>query len=217
MATLLDFDVDIKRLMDSPDFEAALGQPSDAARAYFESGGLHLKTTEYQAALDQLERARQEWPQGEPYIQLIRANALIHLRQYDAAFSALESSHEGFKSLGVHLPGGGSQFYWAWALPGLLQGWQGMSNSDLEDLLGGGQKVVAVLRKAQAEGLKAEVWSIVDRATEELPSEMQEFREFIELMDIADPFERMDLLRKRITANWPEGLDCADAVREQRR
>jgi tetratricopeptide (TPR) repeat protein len=185
-------------------------------------------------ALKECSEARQAWPDGDPLVQFFQAHALISLRRYDQAFSAFEEGHKGlwpsFDSLEAsdwltpdYVEKSKEDFYKRWTLPGLAQGMEGLMIPDRKDWKDGAEKVAAVLRQAQKEGKEDAVWSVILQVEEsqglspEQRGQLQEFRAFIELIAIEDPFEGLRALAESISEVWPKSVDCVEAVREQRR
>jgi hypothetical protein len=206
--------------------------PEERGLAHWWLALYYLAEGQNEEVLKECSEARQAWPDGDPIIHFLEAQALIYLRQYDEAFSGLAASHQWwwllFDSLEAsdwltpdYVEKSKEDFYERWTLPGLAQGMEGLATPSRKDWKDGAEKIAAVLRQAQKEGKEDAVWSVVTQVKESLPPElqhqMQEFRTFIELIAIEDPFEGLRALAKRISAVWPKDVDCVEAVREQRR
>lgn len=186
---------------------------------------------QYQSALDECTKARDTLPDGGPFVRFVEGHALSYLRRHDEAFSAYQASHDGLSplfdllSLSSYVAPTINQwkadFYQRWALVGLMQGLEGSLGPNVMDLKMGGEKVVSVLRAAQTDGQEDAIWSVMadlEKSSEpELQSHIQEFQQFVRLMLIEDPFEGLRALAKSISAAWPEGVDCVEAIREDRR
>jgi tetratricopeptide (TPR) repeat protein len=211
---------------------AAGETPEEKGLAHWCLALYYLAEGQNEEALKECSEARQAWPDGDSIVQFFEAHALISLRRYDQAFSAFEEGHRGlwplFDSLEAsdwltpdYVEKSKEDFYERWTLPGLAQGMEGLVTPSRKDWKAGAEKIAAVLRQAQKEGKEEAVWSVVTQVKESLPPEfqhqMQEFRAFIELIAIEDPFEGLRALAKRISVVWPKNVDCVEAVREQRR
>lgn len=205
--------------------------PADKGLAHLLSAVHYFGRGQNETALAECSEARQAWPNGSSVIQFFEAHLLTSLRRYDEASLTFGASYQGLwpilKSL-QEIPDSTQyveqlkqDFYKRWALPGVLQGLEGLLPINYSSLVAGGEKVVVVLRHARVDGQEGAVWSAIAEVEQSLPPElqrqMQEFRTFVELIAIEDPFERIRVLRKRISAVWPKDVDCVDAVREQRR
>jgi hypothetical protein len=229
-----------ERLSKGKSPEAILAEIIDSAQETPEGRGLahlvsaihNLRRSQYGAVLENCEEAQKAWPDGSSIIQFIRAHALSFLHRHDEAFAAFEASYAGlwplfdspeaFAIATKHdVEEWKEDFYKRWTLSALTQGLEGLLTLSLSDLEGGGEKVVAVLRRARENKQEDAVWSVIAQVAKSLPPEAQdqiaEFGDFVTLLAIADPFEGLEAVAKRISKVWPKDVDCVEAVREQRR
>jgi hypothetical protein len=206
--------------------------PEGQGLAHFLSALGLLITNQFQAALGEFAAAQEAWPEGKPIIRFFQATGLGLLRRHDEAFAALEASRDelwgeigwleaAYPPLAPQISQFKEDFYKRWTLPGLAQGLEGLAGYDRRAWQDGAEKVVVVLRHAQEDGQESAVWSVITQVEQAFPpewrSQITEFRTFVQLIAIDDPFEGLEALAKSISAVWPEGVDCVDAVREQRR
>lgn len=203
----------------------------DEGLAHLWSALYYLAEGQSERALDECSAARRAWPDGSPIIQLFEAHALLPLRRYDEAFSSFAASHRTLwpvyqslqeaSYLSPYVEQRKVDLYERWALVGVVQGLEGLLALNLGDLEKGGEKVVAVLQQARADGQEETIWSTITQVEQSLSSEqqrqVQEFRDFVRLIAIEDPFEGLRALAKRISKVWPQDIDCVEAVREQRK
>lgn len=180
-----------------------------------------------EAILTELVHSAGEAPEGK----LLSAVRHLYLRRYDEAFRAFEESYrelwpilsdavKAAPDLSQRMEQWRQDFYKRWALPGILHGLEGFLTYNLDDMTGGGKKVIEVLRRAKEDGQEDAIWSFVSLLANSLPPEaqhqVQEFGRFVWLIAIEDPFEGLRALAKSISAVWPKGVDCVQAVREER-